>query len=182
MEHMIHTTQEVFSKKNTFTSSQMRSHCDMIQSGLISFTAENEPAQWHVQECPIFDFTQRAIFYVILDIWFVSTSWFHSCLPCGAFEFSGVHRSWNVKAGEHVHVGPSWGHWAMTKEKGIDAVWPKNGKLLSKDLRSLGSRPKIAPNIEQFGGCPKSWSWRYYLQVPFYTNFSSLLLGAKASS
>jgi hypothetical protein len=58
----------------------------------------------------------------------------------------------------------------------------KNGKLLSKGLRSLGSRPKIAPNIEQCRGCPKSWSWRYYLQVPFYTSFSSLQLGAKASS
>jgi hypothetical protein len=54
--------------RNTFTSSQIRSHCNMIQSGLIGFTAENEPAQPHIQECPVFDFTQRAIFHVILDI------------------------------------------------------------------------------------------------------------------
>jgi hypothetical protein len=40
----------------------------MIQSGLIGFTAEDEPAQPHVQEYLVFDFTQRAIFHVILDI------------------------------------------------------------------------------------------------------------------
>jgi hypothetical protein len=74
MKHMIHTTQEEFSESNVFTSSQMRSHCNMIQSGLIGFTAENEPAQPHVQECPVFNFTQRAIFHVILNVGLVSTS------------------------------------------------------------------------------------------------------------
>jgi hypothetical protein len=58
----------------------------------------------------------------------------------------------------------------------------KNGKPLSKDFRFLGSRPKITPSIERCGGCPNCWSWRYYPQVSFYTNFSSLQLGAKASS
>jgi hypothetical protein len=40
----------------------------MIQRRLIGFTTENESAQPHVQECPVFDFTQRAILHVILDI------------------------------------------------------------------------------------------------------------------
>jgi hypothetical protein len=40
----------------------------MIQSWLIGFTTENEPAQPHVQERLVFDFTQMAIFHVILDI------------------------------------------------------------------------------------------------------------------
>jgi hypothetical protein len=68
MEHMIHTPHEVFSKRNAITSSQTCSHCNMIQSWLIGFTAENESTQPHVQERPVFDFTQRAIFHVILDI------------------------------------------------------------------------------------------------------------------
>jgi hypothetical protein len=58
----------------------------------------------------------------------------------------------------------------------------KNGKPLSKDFHSLGSRPRITPNIERCGGCLNCWSWRYYPQASFYTNFSSLQFGAKASS
>jgi hypothetical protein len=65
----------------------------MIQSGFIGFTTENKPAQPHVQECPVFNFTQGAIFNVILDIKFISTSWLHSCLSCGTFEVPGVHGS-----------------------------------------------------------------------------------------
>jgi hypothetical protein len=37
----------------------------MIQGRLIGFTTEDEPAQPHVQECPVFDFTKGASF-----IWF----------------------------------------------------------------------------------------------------------------
>jgi hypothetical protein len=62
---------------------------------------------------------------VILDIWLVSASWLHSCLPCGAFVFLGIHGSWNVKEGDHIHIGQGWRHWAMTKEESIDAIWPK---------------------------------------------------------
>jgi hypothetical protein len=68
MEHMIHTPQEVFSKRNAITSSQMCSHCNVIQSWLISFSTKNEPAQPHVQKRPVFDFAHGAVFHVILDI------------------------------------------------------------------------------------------------------------------
>jgi hypothetical protein len=37
MKHMVHTTQEVFSKRNAFTTSQMSSHYNVIQSGFIGF-------------------------------------------------------------------------------------------------------------------------------------------------
>jgi hypothetical protein len=50
------------------TSSQMCSHCNVIQSWLIGFATENESTQPHVQERPVFDFTQRAVLHVILDI------------------------------------------------------------------------------------------------------------------
>jgi hypothetical protein len=40
MKDMIHTTQEVFSKRNAFTTSQMGSHYNVIQSGFIGFTTE----------------------------------------------------------------------------------------------------------------------------------------------
>jgi hypothetical protein len=73
MKHVVYTAQEVFSKGDAFATSQLCSHYDMIQSGLIGFTAEDEPAQPHVQECPIFNFTKRAIFHVVLDIKFIST-------------------------------------------------------------------------------------------------------------
>jgi hypothetical protein len=50
------------------TSSLIRSHGIVIQSWLIGFTTEDESTQPHVQECPVFNFTQGAIFHVILDI------------------------------------------------------------------------------------------------------------------
>jgi hypothetical protein len=65
----------------------------MIQSGLIGFTAEDKLAQPVVQECPVFNFTKGAIFHMILDIKFISTSWLHSRLSCGTFEVPGVHES-----------------------------------------------------------------------------------------
>jgi hypothetical protein len=45
----------------------------MIQSRLIGFTTEDEPAQPHIQEGPIFNFTKRAIFHMVLDIMLIST-------------------------------------------------------------------------------------------------------------
>jgi hypothetical protein len=73
MKHVVYTAQEVFSKGNALTTSQLCSHYNMIQSRLIGFTTEDEPAQPHVQEGHVFDFTKRAIFHVILDIMFIST-------------------------------------------------------------------------------------------------------------
>jgi hypothetical protein len=95
--------------------------------------------------------------------------------------WKGVHGSWNVKAGDHVHNGQSWGHWAPQRGKHWRHL-TKNGRLLSKDFHSLGSRPKITPSIGRCGGCPNCWFWRCYLQVSSYTNFSNLQFGAKASS
>jgi hypothetical protein len=77
---VVYTAQEVFSKGEALTTSQLCSHYNMIQSGLIGFTTEDEPAQPHIQECPIFNFTKGVIFHMILDIIFISAPWFHSCL------------------------------------------------------------------------------------------------------
>jgi hypothetical protein len=68
MKHMVYTTQEVFSKRNAFTTSQLSSHYNVIQSGFIDFTTENKSAQPHIQECSVLNFTQGTIFHVILDI------------------------------------------------------------------------------------------------------------------
>jgi hypothetical protein len=100
---------------------------------------------------------------------------------------------WSLWIPRGTQILKCQGRWSCTRRPELETLghdqrerhWrrlTKNGKLLSKDLRSLGSRLKIIPNIERCGGCPKSWSWRCYLQVPFYTNFSNLQLGAKASS
>jgi hypothetical protein len=62
---------------------------------------------------------------MILDIIFVSAPWFHPCLSCGTFEIPGVNRSCNVKAGNHVYIGQSWGHWAVTKKEGVDTILPE---------------------------------------------------------
>jgi hypothetical protein len=59
---------------------------------------------------------------MILDISFISTPWFHSCLSCGTSIVLGVNRSCNIKAGNHVYIGQGWRHWAMTKKEGIDTV------------------------------------------------------------
>jgi 6-phosphogluconate dehydrogenase (decarboxylating) len=50
------------------TSGQICSHGNVIQSWLIGFTAEDESAQPHVQKYPVLNFTQGAVFHVILDI------------------------------------------------------------------------------------------------------------------
>jgi hypothetical protein len=57
MEHMIHTPYEILSKGDAMTSSQICSHCNVVQSWLIGFTTEDESTQPHVQERPIFNFT-----------------------------------------------------------------------------------------------------------------------------
>jgi hypothetical protein len=49
-------------------SSQICGHGNMIQSWLIGFATEDESAQPHVQKCSVFNFTQGAIFHMILDI------------------------------------------------------------------------------------------------------------------
>jgi hypothetical protein len=43
-------------------------------------------------------------------------------LSGGTFEIPGTNRACNVKAGNHVHIGQSWGHRAVTKEEGVDAI------------------------------------------------------------
>jgi hypothetical protein len=59
---------------------------------------------------------------VTQDIILISAPWFHPCLSGGTFEVPGMNRACNVKAGNHVHIGQSWGHRAVTKEEGIDAI------------------------------------------------------------
>jgi hypothetical protein len=68
MKHVVYSTQEVFSKRNAFTTSQLSSHYNVIQSWLIGFTTENKSAHSHVQECSILNVTQGTVLYVFLDI------------------------------------------------------------------------------------------------------------------
>jgi hypothetical protein len=69
--------------------------------------------------------TKGAVLHVIQDIILVSAPWFHPCLSCGIFEIPGANGSCNVKAGDHVHIGQSWGHRAVTKKEGVDAIRPE---------------------------------------------------------
>jgi hypothetical protein len=59
---------------------------------------------------------------MVLDILFISRSCFYSSLPDGVLVLVRVHGSYDVKAGHHVYISQSWGHWAMTKKESIDAV------------------------------------------------------------
>jgi hypothetical protein len=46
-------------------------------------------------------------------------------LSSGTFEIPETKKSCNVKARDHVYIGQSWGHWAMTKKEGVDAIGPE---------------------------------------------------------
>jgi hypothetical protein len=43
-------------------------------------------------------------------------------LPDGAFVLVRIHGSCDIKAGHHIYIGQSGGHWSMTKKESIDAV------------------------------------------------------------
>jgi hypothetical protein len=69
--------------------------------------------------------------------------------------------------------------------------WPKSKALTPFDQKwqaaikrfsFFGVSAKDNSKHGRCGGCPNCWSWRYYPQVSFYTNFSSLQFGARASS
>jgi hypothetical protein len=94
----------------------------VIQGRLIGFTTADEPAQPHVQEHPVFDFTKGAILHMVLDIIFVSAPWFHPCMSYGTSKIPGTNRSCNIKAGNHVYISQSWGHWAVIEKEGVDAI------------------------------------------------------------
>jgi hypothetical protein len=59
---------------------------------------------------------------MVLDMLFISGSWFYSSLPDGAFVLVRIHGSFDIKAGHHIYIGQSGGHWSMTKKESIDAV------------------------------------------------------------
>jgi hypothetical protein len=122
MEHMVNTSQEVLPKGNAVSSSQVFSHCNVVQSWLIGFAAKDKSAKPHVQKSSVFNLIQGAITHMILDILFISRSCFHSFLLARAFVFIRVHGSCDIKAGHHVDISQSGGHWSMTKEESIDAV------------------------------------------------------------
>jgi hypothetical protein len=60
--------------------------------------------------------------------------------------------------------------------------WTKSGRLQSKGSHFWGFRLGTILSNEKYEGCPSFWSWGCHHQVPSYTNFSSLQLGAEASS
>jgi hypothetical protein len=122
MEHMVNTSEEVLPKGNAVSSSQVFSHCNMVQSWLIGVAAKDKSAKPHVQKSSVFNLRQGAITHMVLDILFISRSCFHSSLPARAFVLVRVHRSCNIKAGHHVNIGQSGRHWSMTKEESVDAV------------------------------------------------------------
>jgi hypothetical protein len=37
----------------------------------------------------------------------------------------GIHGSWDIKVGNHVYIGQSRRHWAVTKEESVDTIWPE---------------------------------------------------------
>jgi hypothetical protein len=59
---------------------------------------------------------------MVLDIFFISRSCFYSSFPDGAFVLVRIHGSCDIKAGHHIYIGQSGGHWSMTKKESIDAV------------------------------------------------------------
>jgi hypothetical protein len=59
---------------------------------------------------------------MILDIHFISNSYFHSSLPGGAFVFVRIHGSFDIKAVHHIYIGQGRRHWSMTKEESVDAI------------------------------------------------------------
>jgi hypothetical protein len=44
MKHMVHTPQEILSKGNEMTNSQIFSHCNMVQGWIIGFATEDKSA------------------------------------------------------------------------------------------------------------------------------------------
>jgi hypothetical protein len=60
--------------------------------------------------------------------------------------------------------------------------WTKNGKLQLKGFNYWVFRPKKILNNEKCEGCPNCFSWSCHHQASSYTSFSSLQLGAEASS
>jgi hypothetical protein len=68
----------------------------------------------------------------------------------------------------------------MAEKEGICAVRPKVGGL--KDSHFLVFRLGTILSNEKYEGCPNFLSWGCHHQVSSYTNFSSLQLGAEASS
>jgi hypothetical protein len=101
------------------SSSQIFGHYNVVQSWIIGFATKEESAQPHVQESSVFNLRQGAIMHMVLDVLFISGSCFHSSLPCRAFVLIGVHGSYDIKAGHHVNIGQSGGHWSMTKRKAL---------------------------------------------------------------
>jgi hypothetical protein len=94
----------------------------VVQGWLIGFATKDKSAEPHVQESSVLNLRQRAIVHIVLDILFISRNCFHSSLPARAFVLIRVHGSCDIKAGHHVNIGQSGGHWYMTKKESIDAV------------------------------------------------------------
>jgi hypothetical protein len=73
----------------------------------------------------VFNIRQRAVTHIILYIFLISNPCSHSCLPGGALVLVRVYSSCDSKAGYHVYIGQSGGHWPVAKKKGIRAIQPK---------------------------------------------------------
>jgi hypothetical protein len=92
-----------------------------------------------------------------------------------------VYRSCDFKAGYHIYIGQSGGHWPMAKKR----HWhhsTKNERLQSEDFHFWVFQPKIIPGNEQCEGCPNCLSSRCHHLGSSCTSFSSMQLGAGASS
>jgi quercetin dioxygenase-like cupin family protein len=76
----------------------------------------------HIFRNALYSTSPRGVFHVLQDVILVSVPWLHPCLPRGIFEVPRLNRPCNVKAGDHIHIGQGWRHWAVTKQEGVDAV------------------------------------------------------------
>jgi uncharacterized phage protein gp47/JayE len=119
---MVYTAEEEFPEGKAVATSQMRRHCNVVQGGLVGFATEDKSAQPHIQECSVFNITKGIVFHVLQDVILISVPWLYPCLPRGILEFPRLDRPGDVKAGNHIHIGQGWRHWAMAKKEGIDTV------------------------------------------------------------
>jgi hypothetical protein len=94
----------------------------VVQGWLVGFATKDESAKPHIQKSPVFNFRQRAIRHIVLDVFLIFNPCSHSCLPRRTLVLVWIYRSCDFQAGHHIYIGKSGGHWPMDKKEGICAV------------------------------------------------------------
>jgi hypothetical protein len=94
----------------------------VVQGRLVGFATKDKSAQPHIQECSVFNITKGIVFHVLQDVILISVPWLYPYLLRGILEFPRLNRPSDVKAGNHIHIGQGWRHWAMAKKESVDTV------------------------------------------------------------